>query len=807
MYSPDYRKNPKENYQNKNPELSHKNNTILYNKQHHRKIKIKGFSPIELNEKEYSKNCLLNTPVYRTLKIDNFIENNHYLPSINFKSKNQNKVYNIRKNEDLSPKSQSSFNQRIITNYISYYIDEKNRSKKNKSSTNKKLAIKKLKKDKFNMSAMSNSNETKYSNIYPTTNFSPKINLRKPVVDENEIANKNKSIIVKNKNNQNNKTFVKKKIYNSNKDLNNLELIENIIDNTYYEKINLSNKKINIKPSYKSIESNISQKPEKYNQNSEKINIFNNNIKNKYYFKIDTNSSKKNNKLIENKNMNHSYKSKNIVTLNPNTNNITFKRNDLILNSINISNIPLYSNLKYRKGLDILKRLIINQKKKIFLSIKYKLLKQKSCTNYNNYIKKIKVYNYLSNMPMNIYPSLRNYTIDNEINSKKQAIIKNNATEPKEEYNKPLRSIINQNIYQINYRDVLNENSKLKNINFIIMKENDELNKKIEFLIEQNKKLTNKPKSNNLKNENKKLNNTLKNIYIKYLLTKKIYRINNKLKEILNKFHKKASKLHIQEKKMNLLYKIIKNKINSNKIILRKFFIKYYYKSKILFYKEKYNYYNRTKKNNNCNKKDKRKLLLKIINKKIINNKINNNIVIKSIIKQWFLRTKLINMKIMLVKEENNKNIILPIETLNLLKDKVNIKEMIINNLKKDNLIKGIEKLNDIFNHNNEKDKINNSKNEDNDNHYNDYKDLNPLINKDININKNISNNNLTENLIYKIYKDKFKNENDDWIIEEKEEEQIEDNGESHTTKKDIEEDNNNEYNNKSNSFFNNENL
>ena len=800
MYSPENRNNPREYYQNKNPELSFKNNTVLNNNHQQRKLKNKDFIPLEFNDKEINKNFLLNAPVYRSLKTDNFMENYNYMPSINNKSKKQIKlkeIYNIRQNEGLSPKSQSSLNQRIINNYISYYIDEKNGLKKNKSSINKKFAIKKFKNNKSNMSALTNSNGAIYSTIY-STNLSPQISLRRSNVEENVLSkNKYKKIFLKNKNK---KTILKKKIYNSNKNINNLEFIENDIDNKYYENNHLSNKKINIASSYKSIKNYMNQKPEKYNRNSEKIKIYDNNTNNKYYYKIETNSSKKNNKIIEsynkNMNMNHSYKSKNIVTLHLNPNSISFQRNDLFLNSTNISNIPSYFNSKFRKGLDILKKIITNQKKKIFLSIKYKLLKQKSFTNYNNYIKKIKVYNYLSNMPMNIYPSLRNYTIENEGNSKKRIIIKKKE---KEEYTKPLRSIINQNIYQINYRDILNENSKLKNINFIIMQENDELNKKIEFLLEQNKKSSKKPNSNNFKIENKKLNNKLKNIYIKYLITKKIYQNNKKLKEKLKEFHKKAYKMHFQEKKKNLLLKLINNKINFNKKILRKFFYKYYYKSKILYYKEKYNF-NKIKKNNNYNKKDKRKLLLKIINKKIINNINNNNIILKSVFKQWFLRTKLINMKIMLVKEENNKNIIFPIETLNLLKDKGKFKELIINNLKKENLKKGIEKLNDIFNHNNEKDKINNLKSEDNDN--DDYNDLNPLINNDIN--QNISNNNITENLTYKSYTDKF-NENDDWIIEEKEEEQIEDIGESHTIKKDIEDII--EDNNKSNTFFNNESL
>ena len=128
-------------------------------------------------------------------------------------------------------------------------------------------------------------------------------------------------------------------------------------------------------------------------------------------------------------------------------------------------------------------------------------------------------------------------------------------------------------------------------------------------------------------------------------------------------------------------------------------------------------------------------------------------------------------MKIKLVKEENMKKIINPIEKL--IKNKTNKNDLIINNnLKRDNLIKGIEKLSDIFilyksvnkKKNDTQNEINNEKNE------------------------NVSNEsfNKRENLINKIYGDKFKY-NDDWIIEEKEEEQIEENGESTSAKNDTE--------------------
>ena len=109
-----------------------------------------------------------------------------------------------------------------------------------------------------------------------------------------------------------------------------------------------------------------------------------------------------------------------------------------------------------------------------------------------------------------------------------------------------------------------------------------------------------------------------------------------------------------------------------------------------------------------------RKTKLKII----ISNTINhNNIIIKNILKQWFLRTKMIKLIPNNQISNENKNII-----------------------QKEDLIKGINKLNDIFNIYQNKDKEENEEN----------------INKE------------KENSINKLYNDKYLI---DSIIEEKEEE------------------------------------
>ena len=321
--------------------------------------------------------------------------------------------------------------------------------------------------------------------------------------------------------------------------------------------------------------------------------------------------------------------------------------------------------------------------------------------------------------------------------------------------------------------------------------------------------------------ENKILNGKLKNIYIKYLTSKKIYYNNNRLKEIFNQYNRKSIIIsHNSKNKINSIYRLINIRKRQNKELLRKYFLILYYNTKFenyknkeydilqrnliikqillnLFYKIDKKLYSQLKKyfyklyyiskvkqvepnsktienesiiNNNdyYNNLEKRKRKLKIIIENIMK---NNIIILRSILKQWTLRTKIINMKIMLVKEENMKKIINPIEKL--IKNKTNKNDLIINNnLKRDNLIKGIEKLSDIFilyksvnkKKNDTQNEINNEKNE------------------------NVSNEsfNKRENLINKIYGDKFKY-NDDWIIEEKEEEQIEENGESTSAKNDTE--------------------
>ena len=154
---------------------------------------------------------------------------------------------------------------------------------------------------------------------------------------------------------------------------------------------------------------------------------------------------------------------------------------------------------------------------------------------------------------------------------------------------------------------------------------------------------------------------------------------------------------------MQKLYQLFYQKEKYNALIMKKYFDKFRFNTQLK---------NRALSKTNDYIKRNRKLKLIIIN--IIN---HNNIIIKNILKQWFLRTKMIKLIPNNQISNENKNII-----------------------QKEDLIKGINKLNDIFNIYQNKDKEENEEN----------------INKE------------KENSINKLYNDKYLI---DSIIEEKEEE------------------------------------
>ena len=833
------RKYPKEYCYNQNKDNLCKNhsNISIHNRS---KIRKEEYLLPNINEKEIEPSSYLFAPVYQTLKAENYIENFNYQPSINIIGNKPNKLENkflSRQNTEISLKPQSSFNGRLVNKYghISTNIINENYQNKKINSKNVNHQFYSENSLTYNINNFINNNKTTISNnnAYKSTYSNRCHTFKSP---ENYLVKKKMYDETFTKINCSSKNSIKKVtiIKNKSNERNKKGIVEN--KNHFEKKINNSKNKINIEAKSPGPEKDnmgngnnklsrkkISEEKENipYDKSSKSININQNkNFNNNFFHKIEINSSNKNklidepqkisNSIIENQ----SFKST-IVGNSKSKNIVLFKRrNNLKVNSINNSNKSSY--LLFEKGIEILKKTIEKRKYKNWISFKYRLLKEKSYSSYKPHrsLRKIKL-NHLDKYKGIDSQNQSINTLDIGLNYRKNLLLNDKISE---EYSFPLRNSFNT---REESKDLLKENLKLQNINSVVIQENRELIKKIEDMKEQNKKLSKSPRTNNLMIENKILNGKLKNIYIKYLTSKKIYYNNNRLKEIFNQYNRKSIIIsHNSKNKINSIYRLINIRKRQNKELLRKYFLIFYYNTKFenyknkeydilqrnliikqillnLFYKIDKKLYSQLKKyfyklyyiskvkqvepnsktieneniiNNNdyYNNLEKRKRKLKIIIENIMK---NNNIILRSILKQWTLRTKIINMKIMLVKEENMKKIINPIEKL--IKNKTNKNDLIINNnLKRDNLIKGIEKLSDIFilyksvnkKKNDTQNEINNEKNE------------------------NVSNEsfNKRENLINKIYGDKFKY-NDDWIIEEKEEEQIEENGESTSAKNDTE--------------------
>ena len=802
MNTPNRRKYQTKYYRNKNEDYSLKNNSYI---SIHQKqlIKKKVLPTLNFNEQVNDHNSYLIVPAYQTLKAQNYIKNFNYQPSYNFidnKSNNQfEEKYFSNNNGAMSVKSLSTINQKLLNKYKKIDLKIKSFENSNRLYTDNII-------EKLNSSSSTNSNA--YKGVYNTIHSprrSRETYLIKQVMDKDSFTILNSHNYSNNKNLfdnfQNNK--VKKIKYNNNvenfiKKLNNSKrnksTFEKIMNSIY-----CPDKKIINAKSYKCIKND---KILKLIKNSKEINK----LKGEYFKKIDINSYPYYDKLIKyegnqnlTKNMNHSLKS-NVIENLDNSNIIFFKKmKNINLNSIITSNIS-HTNLFFQKAIGILIKVIKNRIYNYFLSIKYILYKEKNFSNYNNYIRKIKNYKNISRQNCQI---TKKNTFDIAMNN-------NKLINHKEHNAKLIRNNISQKKgLEIKYKELLNENLKLQNYNNILKNEKKEIIKQLLILKEENKKFRKNSEINYLINENIKLSNKLKYLYMKNLINIKDKHHIEKLKQNFHIFQRKTYCIYEKdEKRKNILRHIINKKEYIAKNILRKFFCEFYVKSKI-----QKNFFQRErliklmdilhKKENNILlqkkkyfdkfyysvKKAQEKLLEKaaifterrqnklnaIINKTM--KKINSITEIKSILKQWVLRTKIINMKIMLVKEENNKNIIKPIE--NLIKSK-EIKNIIINNCKKDNLIKGIKKLNSIFTSYESVNKSNNE-NENKNNSNNELNNLNQKI--DNNINKNDLNK--KENLIYKIYHDKLLYKSNDWIIEEKEEEQTGDNGESISFKND----------------------
>ena len=857
-------------HKNKNEDYLIKNNSNI--SIHHRsKLRNDNYTNRNINEKE---NSYLLSPVYQTLKSENSLDNFRYKQSnhliSNKSSKYEEKPPLGKQNTALSLKTQTSFNRRIINNYPSNYNSlintgigeiKKVDSRGNYPNLTENNNI------SYNTNNINNNTNNNYNNKYILTspkyykNFynkkispdkSPETNSINPSSSEEAYTNtKNnkKYLTYKNKiktvsiingqkeieKSEGKANYFEKKMNSSSNKLNNLENISNNIDKGYSEKHKLIKIKYNTENNIKN------DKDLKYLNYIPKSD--NKNFNNNFFHKVEIKSSntKQLSKIEEKttKNLNASFKI--LKTEEAQKSNIssvgttTRRRN---LTYLNPSNKKTHKNIFIHRFLEIINKIFYNRKYKYWRSIKcFKLSKQKSYSNYRLSLEKIRTYKNLEISP-NREKIQINSTLDTDINYKNKYRFKKRTFADS-------KALTTNNVNS----KAVKKTSKELNSEIIKLNSHIDSDKKLDNMKEQNLGQCQSTRKNNLINENEKLKIKLKNISLKYLINKIIYYIQNKLKDALHQFNKNVILSEQEDKKNKLLYKIININKNYKNKILRKFFFKFYYNAKLLFYedneyiyqmkqkgfiikekllklfykKEKKElskiktcfyklYFNsifkkeKDKKNsdiiengnininnikNDFNSQNRKKKLKLILQKKINNNKM----ILRNIIKQWGLRTKIINMKIMYVKEENIKKIINPIENLLKNKNKRNKNEIIINNdLKTDNLIRGIKKLNNIFI------SYTNTNKPDNENGIH-----NTLKREDSN-----TNNIKREDLIYKMYGDKLKYKiNDDWIIEEKEEEE---NGENVSFKNDNEPiiDNNinniNEYNSRIN-IENNENL
>ena len=454
-----------------------------------------------------------------------------------------------------------------------------------------------------------------------------------------------------------------------------------------------------------------------------KNNFNNNNSISIYSDKIET--------KIKTMNKSINISSKNLNILNNIKNSFRYKNNNQGICVSHSSNISFIS----FGGIDILNKLFKKRRLKTWKILKYKMLK----------IKYYKIFNMqtISYNDIQIKNNLFKNQILNDLNIK----------------NKNLLITTNH----VNHSD--------KNIFIPQLDEFLDLPK----VKKRNQKILKNKKNDNTNFENQTIKLKLKYIYIKYLIEKKKNIIKAKLRKALYKINKNNFIIINKEiRKKYLLKKFIQIKEQNNNFLLRKSFIKFYFicklskqqkksysfkdlpddyillrlLSRIFYQKEKDNflllkkYFDKFRLNtklieNFMKEEEKRNRILKLIITKNIN---HNNIIIKSILKQWFLRSKIIKFA--------------KLNIFNEIKEEKKI-------IKKENLIKGIKKLNSIFKTDKEKHITKN-----NEKNYN-----NEIINTNdkIIINNNDSKSKISDkkDSLQKIYRDKYCT---DCIIEEKEE-------------------------------------
>ena len=673
-----------------------------------------------------------------------------------------NEIYRLKpKDQSLNNINRNNNNYPKYQNTSKYYLTEnldKSINQKEKESVLKSSIYQTIKTENKKAYTSNHSKTNSRNNFIKTINeindnsnktsyMTPKICIRKKIIYQDKEDVKQNKEIKKLKNSYSNADY----LHNLNNNRVIFSTYNGIFDEIKLNKNNLftcsnnitklnsinkentleKNRKNNIIDKIKNIiDKKIKTDAKQKSNNNSRIKLKINNNDN-FEQKIKDNNIRKNRGIINN------YKNSNYNSINNSMNkslNVTdYKKHKKLIKS-ELKKSILFSN----KGINILNKIIKNRKYNIWKEFKYKIMNAK----------------YFNNNIFNVQSiSYNNFQIKNNF-------IKENINK----HENILKNCINQekNIFNLKRSQLLySPNRTNKNEN-----------------IKQNKLKDN--------SDNQILKSKLKNIYLKYLVEKKNYINNIRHQKSLYIINKNNIIINNKENRRKyLLKKIISKVIQTKNYILKKSFIKFYFRCKLLNQQRKFfcfkdfqdefilmqklyqifyqkeknnilfmknyfdkfrsntllkNHYSSTNFHYDKNYLTKRNRKLKLIIANITN---HNNIIIKNILKQWLLRSKIIKLTQNTRINNECKNII-----------------------QKEDLIKGINKLNDIFK---AYQTINSAKDMNEENNTN--KDVERDEQKSLNIINENQKKDLFENdnSIQNLYSDKYKI---DSIIEEKEEEE-----------------------------------
>ena len=367
--------------------------------------------------------------------------------------------------------------------------------------------------------------------------------------------------------------------------------------------------------------------------------------------------------------------------------------------------IKLYNNINlyvcYKKSVDILENLILKRKKyfwKLYKNMVSRIIDIISSKVSLNILKdylKINKNNSKEKKYLSFHKELGdsfNIIIDNkqkEINEKKLKSKLNDVIKENTELKNQLFD--NKNIEE-KMKNLIDENKKNQNINAIIMKDNQQLAKKLKDiqdyrntnLIIENQSTVDLTQIEELKKYNDIYYNKLKNIYLGKIINKKISDNKFNLKEFFNKYKSNVEKLKNKNNENKIIKELyLKNaldKISNNfKLLKQKYFWKLYYNiiildeemksnnnlknlslkkiinkqekdKKAILYKTFFKYYYNTIKSNEENnekeEKENNEVSKKILLKKIIKRYQKNlKLIYKIFTEKWNLKSKIIGMR------------------------------------------------------------------------------------------------------------------------------------------------------------------